>query len=116
MALLRSAFPNTRIDPESTINLWFALYHNEDFEVAKSATELVIKTCDYFPSHNEFGKALFRCKSLKQIEQSQPKLIEGKNAVVDEEWGDRLWQDMIDTENEIEELKQKQNASKAGLY
>ena len=62
MALLRSAFPNTRIEPETTVNLWSSLYINEDFSIAKKATELIIKTSTFFPTHKEFSKALFACR------------------------------------------------------
>lgn len=63
LALLHSAFPNTRIDAEATVNLWYSLYCNEDFETVKRATELIIRTNSYFPNHKDFGKALFACKS-----------------------------------------------------
>lgn len=76
MALLRAAFPNTRIDAESTVNLWYGLYSQEDFEVAKKATELVIRTSDFFPSHKEFGKALFSCRSSGQGQPKLPELSE----------------------------------------
>lgn len=74
MALLRSAFPNTRIDPEATVNLWYALYNAEDFEIAKKATEIVIKTSDFFPSHKKFGEALHKAR-LIQSEETKPKCI-----------------------------------------
>ena len=61
--MLHSAFPNTRIDAEATVNLWYSLYCNEDFEVVKKATVLIIRTNKYFPNHSDFSKALFACKS-----------------------------------------------------
>ena len=74
MALLQSAFPNTRIDPETTVNLWYSLYCNEQFEAVKKATEIVITSSSFFPSHKEFGEALFRAKMLIGVEQRR-KLI-----------------------------------------
>ena len=74
--MLHSAFPNTRIDAESTVNLWYSLYCNEDFEVVKKATELIIRTSKYFPNHNDFGKALFACKSEMEETSRLPSLSE----------------------------------------
>lgn len=74
MALLRSAFPNTRIEPETTVNLWYSLYCNEDFAVARKATEIVITTCDFFPSHNKFREALHRARVIMS-EETKPKQI-----------------------------------------
>lgn len=76
LALLRSAFPNTRIDPETTVNLWYSLYYNEDFEVAKKATELCIRTGKYFPNHEQFAKALYACREPVQIHCAIPQYTE----------------------------------------
>lgn len=76
MALLQTAFPNTRIDAEPTVNLWYSLYSNEDFEVAKKATELIIRTNTYFPNHREFAKALFSCKAEMKEKSYLPSLSE----------------------------------------
>lgn len=68
LALLRSAFPNTRIDAETTVNLWYSLYCQEEFNVVKKATEIIITTLDFFPSHKQFGEALVRAKMLMAYE------------------------------------------------
>ena len=75
MALLQTAFPNTRIDPEPTVNLWYSLYANEDFEIAKKATEHIIRTNKFFPTHNDFGEALRRIKYLEAIPKKMPTAI-----------------------------------------
>ena len=67
LALLRAAFPNTRIEAETTVNLWYSLYYDEDFEIAKKATEHIIRTNKFFPTHYDFGSALSRVKYLSGI-------------------------------------------------
>jgi hypothetical protein len=74
LALLRSAFPNTRLEPETTVNLWYSIYCNEDFAVASKATEIIIATSDFFPSHKKFGEALQRARIILS-EESKPKQI-----------------------------------------
>ena len=67
LALLRTAFPNTRIEAETTVNLWYSLYHDVDFEIAKKATEHIIRTNKFFPTHYDFGEALRRVEYLAAI-------------------------------------------------
>lgn len=72
MALLQTAFPNTRIDAEPTVNLWYSLYKEVDFDVAKKATELIIRTETFFPTHQAFGKALFACQEKSELSSRLP--------------------------------------------
>ena len=75
MALLRTAFPNTRIEPETTVNLWYSLYHDVDFEIAKKATEHIIATNKFFPTHSDFGEALRRIEYLSAIPKQEFKSL-----------------------------------------
>ena len=100
LALLQTAFPNTRIDADATVNLWYSMYRDVDFAVAKRATELVIKNNDFFPNHKEFGKALYACSVCNDIE-NEPKKISKYSQESEDRIIENIIQDMIDLENEM---------------
>ena len=81
LALLQTAFPNTRIDSDATFKLWYSLYKDVDFEVAKKATEFVIRTNDFFPTHKEFGKAITACSA--EINNRPPAISEYSNETIE---------------------------------
>lgn len=58
MAILKTAYPNTKVEPRETFNLWYAVYGKADFEIAKMATNHIIRTEKFFPTILEFGKQL----------------------------------------------------------
>lgn len=74
LTILQTAYPNARIDAENTFNLWFSAYGKVEFNIAKLATEIIIKTDNFFPSISRFGKAVERAELLKNT--PEPVLIE----------------------------------------
>lgn len=72
---MKTAYPNVRIDADATLNLWYALYCDVDFEVAKKATEHIIRTKKFFPNHCEFGEAIQRIQYLESIPKLVPKSL-----------------------------------------
>ena len=74
LAILKTAYPNTRLDAESTFTLWYSEFGQEDFAVARQATSIVIKQDkDFFPTIGRFSKAIERAKIL--INTPEPKLL-----------------------------------------
>lgn len=73
LAILQTAYPNTRIDAEKTFTLWYSEFGQEDFRVAKLATDVIIKQDNFFPSINRFSKAIERAKIL--ISTPEQKLL-----------------------------------------
>ena len=95
LALLRTAFPNTRIEPETTVALWFSLYQDVDFEVAKKATEHIIRTSKFFPTHYDFGEAIRRVEYLESIPKREVKKLPAPKEPTEDILSliDSLWKD-----------------------
>ena len=68
LTILQTAYPNARIDAENTFNLWFSTHGKVEFNIAKLATEIIIKTDNFFPSISRFGKAVERAELMNKPE------------------------------------------------
>lgn len=84
MALLKTAYPNTKVDAQDTFKLWYSVYGKADFDLAKMATMHIIRTQKYFPTILEFGKQL-QAASIACQPVTQFKITDKNTPVVTEE-------------------------------